>query len=262
MASDKAGRYTGDPALCREMAQILDVELNGGSMQTDSLEIRKYLATALRIFTVDDGVPTLISAAKTRRELTELPVQAEAFDSLGVLTHRFCPVGTNTARDSWKYYPEVRDLTLALADDTEPEIRERAAFHLAEFPEPAATEKLKKLLDDGRLETRFNACTSLAMRGDVAALPILEEMLRIQQDDLLPKIPAGEEPTAKQTAEAKQRRLIILNNAGDAVVKFHKANPATDLAPIVAAMEKLREEKNPELTQFIDGKLAQLNSAK
>lgn len=64
----KNPKLTVDGKLARQLADILDREIDSGSMDEKPVTLRIFLCLALGEFRVDGGLPTLIKAAQTQRD--------------------------------------------------------------------------------------------------------------------------------------------------------------------------------------------------
>ena len=74
-----------DQSLAAELAQILDDEIRGGSMEEGPINMRIYLCRALGEFQVDTGLPVLLKAAATQHGDAEIDVRRAAVQGIGSL---------------------------------------------------------------------------------------------------------------------------------------------------------------------------------
>ena len=258
-------RWANVPNSTRDNAS--DPDAKTVNEKQEALQLRYYLTRSLGLFTVDPGTKALLRAAAPSDDADELPVQVAALDSLGQLSSAMLtPAADSTASPAkpWEHEAEVRAALLAASQRPEVEVRERAAFHLGQFPDPAVTTRLEQMTEDAELFTRFHSATSLALSGYAKALPVLREMLEITPADLLPRefrlTPeqvAELSESAKRTYEldltkqkemAEQKRLLAIRNTLDSLVKLHEKNPEADLSTILPAVERLQADPHKQLS--------------
>lgn len=277
LADDKAGALRGNAEMARKLAGVLTTALDtplprGASIKEqdekkEALELRYYLARALGLFTVDAGTTVLLRAAAPTEDQDELPVQIAALDSLGQLTAVMlapAPGSSAGTPKPWEHEAAVRAALLAASQRSEVEVRERAAFHLGQFTDPAVTARLEQLTEDAQLITRFHAATSLAIHGNARALPVLRELLEVTPADLLPtdfrlspeqveELGDADKRTyqldlPKQKVISEQKRLLVIRNTLDSLVKLKAQNPLIDFSTILPAVERLQADPHQPLS--------------
>jgi hypothetical protein len=276
LAQDRDGKLRGNSEMASKLAAIftkaLDTPLPKGtgtqdtSERQETLQLRYYLARSLGLFTVDDGTTVLLRAAAPTDNTEELPVQVAALDSLGQLAsvqHTPAKDAPESSLKPWEHEAAVRNALLAASQRPEVEIRERAAFHLGQFSDPAVTARLEQLTEDAELFTRFHAATSLAIQGNSKALPVLRELLEVTPTDMLPpeyrlspeQIKDLDEAAqrkyenelTKQKAIADQKRLLVIRNSLDSLVKLKEKTPSVDLSSILPSVERLQADPHKPL---------------
>ncbi|HWA97834.1 MAG TPA: HEAT repeat domain-containing protein [Pirellulales bacterium] len=216
-----------DHAVIQRLVGITERELEAGRTDDDALKLRVYLCNALGEFQEpDDVLPVLLKAATTQRQDEEKYVRFAALKAIAVLLAS--APGFDAAR-----HPEVFTVLDQASRDPEPVIRSTAAFALGAYGSPQARERLEKLLADTYPDVRYNAATTLARAGDMAAVPVLVEML-----DSKPSAGVAAEQEAG-SREYKQETIYL--NALRAAADLAKAHSAADLAPLAKAVERLRE---------------------
>jgi HEAT repeat protein len=219
-------KLTGDPQLAKQLAEILDREIDAGSMDEKPITLRIYLCRALGEFKVSDGLPTLIKAATTERKEDEGDVRRAAIEGIALLAANFEP-GDKKFTDN----PPLQEALFKAADDSDPRTRAVAAVALGVIGSEASIEKLHRLVEDTHPDVRYNAAMRLAHYGDVAAIGVLAEMLD-------PDEQAGVE-IEKQEDMRPFKRAVITLNAIRATGQFAETNPTADLAPLETAIKKL-----------------------
>src|SRR5262249_4149105 len=80
-----ANDITPDAEMAGELGQILEEEINAGSMDERPINMRIYLCRALGEFRVDAAIAPLIRALSTQRDPAEIAVQRAAVHGLASL---------------------------------------------------------------------------------------------------------------------------------------------------------------------------------
>jgi len=221
----KSPTLTNDPVLAKKLADILDREIETASMQDNSLTLRLWLSLALGAFKVPDGLPTLIKAAGTNRDEKEGDVQRAAIEGIALLADH------SEDRKPFTDNAPLEAVIEKAAADPDARTRSVAAVALGVIGMPKMIEKLHYMLEDTNPNVRYNAAARLAQRGDVAAIPVLEEMLD-------PAEMAGVDLEQNKEAKPFKRALITLN-ALRATSQLATKNSDADLKPLEAAVKKL-----------------------
>jgi len=217
---------TVDPELAKQLAAILDTETKEGSLEENPLSLRIYLCRALGEFRVPDGLPALVRAASTVRDPKETDVRRAALEGIAMLASNVGP-----SKPEFSENPRLEELLLKAGADEDPRTRNVAAVALGVIGTPPMIEKLTFLLEDANPDVRYNAAVRLAQRGDVAAVPVLVEMLD-------PNEQAGVE--AEKVEEMRPfKRALITVNALRAAKQLAAANREADLAAIDSAVQRL-----------------------
>ena len=240
LRADTTGRLREDRQLARELAQILDDEIDSGTglnaeseSDAQAINMRIYLAKALGEFHVDTGVDVLLKAAITARSEAELPVRVAAIESLAVLTENL-----GTAADSQR----ITEPLIQVSRDDNRRIRSAAAFALGVLGRSEALDRLVRLLQDPIPDVRYNAATGLARHGRVEAIEVLTEMLAADQSQAL-----GFEST-KTDSDFDQRQHeanllhktnLIHMNGLRGIEMLVKVNPSANLSSVEAAVARL-----------------------
>jgi hypothetical protein len=225
-------RLTVDKRLAAQLAGILDDEIKAGSMDERPVTLRIYLSRALGEFRVDDGLPTLVTAASTQRDEAEVDVRRAAIEGIALLAANFPPDD--------KRFIENEKLTEALSNaaaDPDHRIRAVAAVAMGVIGGETYIDKLHFMLEDSHPDVRYNAAVRLASRGDLAAVDVLSEML--DQNER-----AGVE--AEQEVKMRDfKRSLITINALRATAQLAETNPTADLGALESAVDKVRESDAP-----------------
>lgn len=224
--------FKRDPAAAQQLAAILAEELEAGSLDEKPVTLRVFLARALGEFYVTDGLPVLIEAATTERDPVERDVRRAALEAIALLAKN---VQRETGRplDS----PELDAALRELARDDDPQIRVRVAFALGVLGGEEDLALLATMLRDANADVRYNAATGLARHGRLEAIDTLVEMLDPAQQE---GVELEQHPEMRET-----KRALITVNALRAARLLAAANPAADLAPLIAAMQELAQADVP-----------------
>jgi HEAT repeat protein len=222
--------------LARQVAQLLDEEIDKDSQSENDLKLRVYLAKCLGEFTVPDAVDVLLKASTTQRHEDEVEVRWAAVCSLAVMADGCQGLTADV--------PEVVPTLIELSSDDETVVRSAAAFALGVVGDEASLARLRLLLTDAYPDVRYNAATGLCRQRVTADTPI-DELYDVLTEMLDPEETAGivVEEDVEATREAK--RWMIVSNGMKAVEQFVAANPDADVAPLLSALERLEQQGVP-----------------
>jgi HEAT repeats len=209
------------------LAQILNREIDAGSMDDDDIEFRKYLARALGEFEVQDGTDVLLKAAETNRDPLEQKVRDGAIQAIAVRAYNFQHLDARQRLNN----PKLESALFRLAGDADPFIRFQTAYALGQIASPGSIERLEAMVDDPDADTRYNAAVALAHHGNAKAVDTLAEMLDL--DEL-----AG---VREEQGEANQqiKRTMLIGSAIQAAQALAQQNPKADVSPIVKALQRI-----------------------
>lgn len=216
-----------DAEAARELAALLQRQIDSGAQDENSVRLRGYCVTALGMFEAPDVLPMLLKAAQTERDPAEMPVRFAALRALEVYLAQM-------PRFEGASHAELLGVLQAAAQDERPAIRSAAAFALSGEASPEALARVKLLLDDAFPDVRFNAAMSLARHGAAEAGPVLIEMLDPAQTAAL--------EVEDQTGARDAKRHKIHLNALRAVAALAEANPQADLGAVRAAVARLAND--------------------
>lgn len=214
-----------DSKLASQLAEILDGEIEAGSLDNNSLTLRIYLCRALGEFRVADALPTLIKAAATERDPKEADVRRAAVEGIALAA------SNATDRAAFTNNASLQAALLKAAEDSDPRMRTVAAVALGVVGGPQNVEKLHAMLKDFNIDVRYNAAARLATLGDAASVEVLAEMLDQSEKA---GVDIEKEPQMRQ-----YKRDLININALRAAGQLAEKNRQADLSPLQAAIEKL-----------------------
>ncbi|GIW93550.1 MAG: hypothetical protein KatS3mg110_1591 [Pirellulaceae bacterium] len=240
--------------LAERLATILEEEIESGTLSDQRLKLRIYLCRLLGEFQLPDVIPALVTAARTERSLQEVDVRRSAIEALAVLAGQW-------DRQAVADYPGVMDVVLAASAErsdgpdamARDALRATATFALGVLGTEEARQRLATLLADAHPNTRYNAATGLARRGDPRAIPVLEEML----DPDNPQAIAGETTPDGQL----RKRHDVLSAALSATVRLKQVAPDADLEPLLVAIRRLARSDMPRAVRLQATEVLQLLGA-
>jgi HEAT repeat protein len=224
--NSKSSTLTGDAELARQLAQILEREIEAGSMDNNAISLRIYLCRALGEFKVPDGLPALIKAATTERDPKESDVRRAALEGIALLASNLPDKEKRLADD-----PALHDALVKAAEGPDPRTRAVAAVALGVVDGPQNLQRLHAMLEDLDPDVRYNAAVRLAQHGDVAAVPVLIEMLDQSET-------AGVDSEKNEEMRPFKRSLITIN-ALRAAAQLAEKNRDADLSELAKAIEKI-----------------------
>lgn len=229
-----------DHTVARELADVLDQQIEAAGMNEKQVRLRLFLCRALGEFQVDDGLPALVRAATTERDPVELDVRRAAIEAIAVLAKQ---LGAETLLKNEPLMTALGEALVERGDRPDDqvargELRATAAFTLGVIGGDASLEKLKSALDDPYANARYNAATGLARHGHPAAVPVILEMLD----------PANEQAIHDETLDSGRqwKQVLVLTNGIRSAQMFAAESAgseasARDLDRLRSALEKLAE---------------------
>ena len=215
-----------DTALAKDLADLLNTEIDAGQFDDKPVTLRFYLCRVLGEFQVPEVLPVLIKAAKTNRDEREASVQLAAVQGLA----RLIP---NLNDPELKKNADLQEVLLNASQDKNAVVRYHAAYTMGVLGGDEALKRLEVLLDDADVDVRMNAAMGLARQGNTAAVETLVLMLD----------PTNEEAAeTEKVPEAKPGKLLNVRfNALESTAQLAKANPKADLSRLQTAVERLIE---------------------
>ena len=233
--------------MANRLAEILDEQIELGQMGSEQLQLRVYLCVALGVFEIDNGLPSLIRASSTQRDITEIEVRMAALEAIARRADGV-PRGRESMRENAELLAAVDKAAQefgAAADEKQlnSQLRSRAAYAFGVIGGQQSQDKLACMTSDPDMSVRFNAATGLARNGDVRSVSRLIEMLR--PTDLTGP---DDQPLDKPTS------ISIVRNALRAIMQLNETNATADLSGLEAAVQDLVDSK-PRGAVGVDAKL-------
>jgi hypothetical protein len=221
-----------DPDLAGRLAKLLEAQL-GASLPSAETEREQhahllvFLVRALGEMPSPIGLPALLGAAQTNRGPADIEVRAAALEALATLASRH---QNSPQLDRG----QIGRAMVAAAEDDSHVIRERAAYGLGVLGGSEAAQALERLAVDGYPDVRFNAATALARSGNLAALPVLEEMLD-------PDETAGVKAEQQESARGAKQALILINGLKAAAL-LAAQSPTADLRSLRERVGRVEQQ--------------------
>ncbi|HTU26726.1 MAG TPA: HEAT repeat domain-containing protein [Pirellulales bacterium] len=224
-------------SLARDLADLLDKEIESGSANEQSLMMQFFLCKALGEFETSEGLSTLVKAA-ARRDEKEGEVRLAALQAIAVLAENLSRAqpGQSLAK------PDVVEVLLDASHDADARVRGTAAYSMGVVGGDKLVARLAEMLADGNPDVRYNAAMWLAADGDERAADTLAEMLD-------PEESTGVE-LEKEEKLRPYKRALIVGNALRAAQKLHAKNPAADLSAVRGQLERLLAS-NPDKVERV-----------
>jgi len=222
-----------DAHIAKELASVLQSQIDSGHTDAKQIKLQSFLCRALGEFKVPDVLPVLIRAARGESDHAAMDVRRSALEAITVLA-------TNTGPENLREDGELLDVLLAASSEhsedandesCRDDLRTTAAFALGVVGGDRAIQRLERLLDDPYPNARYNAATGLARHGNVAAVPVLLEMLTPDN---------GFAFVSEESDNGREwKRVVVLTNAIRATKQLAQKNPSADLAELKAALASL-----------------------
>ncbi|WP_197442712.1 HEAT repeat domain-containing protein [Lignipirellula cremea] len=242
--------------------QLMELQRAGHTDQT-SLRLQVFLCRALGEFEVETGLPALLDAAVTERDmghavkgdLAEIDVRRAALQGISVLAGN---LGPETLQQNQRLMQMLEKTAYEKPagedfDNRRAELRSTAAYALGVIGGEKALTTLDVMLGDPYANTRYNAATGLARHGDVRAIPVLLEMLSVDNAEAV-----KDEPFA---GGRKFRSAMIWANGARAAQMLAEENPTADLQSLQEAITKLQAASPPRevatILKEVQAKLAE-----
>lgn len=213
--------------LALKLGALLESEMAAADTSEESVKLQVYVCHALGQLELPEVVGPLAKAATRRSRGEEAIVRVSALRGLALFADRFPRALDETTPNRG----ELSQLALAATRDEDPVVRSTAIFLLGAVGGRGAVTRLRGLLRDPYPNVRYNAATTLARRGDAAAMEVLAQMLD-------PEESAGIESEPEAAFRSEKRRLI-LENALRAVNVLAERNSGADYRVLVKVLGKL-----------------------
>lgn len=214
-----------DEGFARDLGALLDAEVAASAEhgEMEDIRLRVFLCRALGQIDVPAARAALLKTARAETGDQDPAVREAAVQALAVQAGNM-----SEAADT----AELLTSLLQLSQDSEPAVRSAAAYALGVGGQPEALARLREMLTDGAPNARYNAATGLARQGDVAAVPLLAEMLDPDQVVVI----AGDEVGER---DREILRLSIVLSALQATDQLSEKNPSADLSSLDAPLQAL-----------------------
>jgi hypothetical protein len=213
-----------DPQALADIVEILNKEIAAGSTEERSVSFRAFLCRAVGEFHQAAALPPLIAAVRASSKDDKPEVHLFALQAIA----RLVPNIPDAKPQDNK---ELFDVLMTAAKNTDPVIRQHAAYTLAVLGGDQALREVEIMLNDADVDVRMNAAVGLSRYGRVEAIPELAKMLD-------PDETAGLLSERQEKARG-EKRIAMIKNGLNASLKLHEKNSQADMKPIVASIDKL-----------------------
>jgi HEAT repeat protein len=221
-------QLTTNPEVAQQLADLLRSELKKGSQEADDLKQQAFLARTLGLFQLPDAVlPTLRVALEPEHDRE---VRKNALGAIAVIAGRQAEAGRPLEQ------PELVAQLVTVSTESDPLIRQMAAFDLGLFPSEKSKRRLEALLEDGDLSTQANAAVGLARQDSTAGLPVLEKILKSADERFEPK------------SDAEFAHFLALKNSVHALeILAPKLDPAEREAVLPLLSPVAKNHRDPKI---------------
>ena len=254
------GRRTSlrkDPALAEQVGKLLARKL-AEPTPTASRELEEYVGLLAYLVKTASYFPSHAGAmqslaaaadASLSPDEAQIQVQNAVLEAIGAVWAEWRRSGEQPAETD-----ALWAVVSAGADEKEHALRERAAYAVgvaAGWENPyrdEALESLHRLINDQHPNVRYNAAGGLARAGDVAAAPVIMEMLDLDET-------AGLD-VEKDDKARDAKRVLILDAAFEASAQLAASEAGAEAAPqLAAALELIAGAAEGDLPEGADDAL-------
>jgi HEAT repeat protein len=213
-------RLTRNPRVAESLVALLDEQLASRSSRDDDLKQQAFLARTLGMLDVPEVVLPALQRAMHSDHDRE--VRKNAIASVAVVCGRHAEAedgdepANNPAPSSAA--PGLVDDVIDVSHDSDPLIRQLAAFTLGLTPGEQSRHRLEVLLQDADPHTRENAAVALARQHSTAGWPVFQRVLA--DGRRAPIAAVSGDPSSVAAIEERNAagiRLVSLKNSLKAV---------------------------------------------
>lgn len=213
-------RLTRNPRVAEALVALLDEQLASRSSRDEHLKQRVFVVTTLGMLDVPETVLPALQRAMQPGHDREL--RKNAIRSVAVVCGRHAEAAARgEATQSTAPLSAVTGLVDDLIDvshDSDPLIRQLAAFTLGLTPGDQSRQRLEVLLQDADLHTQENAAVGLARQHSTAGWPVFQRVLADGRAAPVAAVSGDpSSPAAVEERNAAGIRLVSLRNSLKAV---------------------------------------------
>lgn len=204
---DSGKQLSTNPQIAKELATLLLELLNEPAQDEELTSQQSFLARTLGwLDSLDESLPALTQATDAKYELI---VRSDALRSIALIAGRAKDNGRPLDRT------EVTDGLLEVSHDSEPLIRQVAAFTLGLIPGENVDQRLRVMAEDRDPNTRINAAMAMSRRGMPESFDALLELLKSANKPVDPAAMEGDTEVDKQIRARSQENMnqVVLGNA-------------------------------------------------
>lgn len=231
-ASATGQKLSDNPDVAKSLASVLSDELKRGGQTDEDIKYEAFLARTLGLFNLPEIVlPALQTAIKPEYDRE---VRKNALGSISLLADRQTEHGTPLKQ------PALVEGLLEVSRESDPLIRQLAAFTLGLFPDAPSRKRLVEMLQDADFNARCNAAIGLARQKDPAAFPVLVQILQSATTPDIAKDAAGSDATAKNSAmEARFESFVAAKNGITAIEQLAPEFTPEQRKELIALLEPI-----------------------
>ncbi|MDA1164805.1 MAG: HEAT repeat domain-containing protein [Planctomycetota bacterium] len=204
---ESGNKLSTNPQIAKELATLLIELLNEPAQDEELTSQQSFLTRTLGwLDSLDDSIPALLQAMDAKYEVI---VRSDALRSIALI------VGRAKDNDQPLERPELTERLLEVSQDSDPLIRQVAAFTLGLIPGGSVDQRLRVMAEDRDLNTRINAAMAMSRRGMADAVPALLGLLTSATKPVDPASMDGDTEVEKQIRARSQENMnqVVLGNA-------------------------------------------------
>ena len=213
LQSDKPG-LSQNPVVIGELTKLFEKELARTAPSEDDVQFQAFLARTMGLLESQKKVVPVLREAM--RPDHDREVRKNAVAAVAVIADRAYRRGSSLKNEA------LLDDVIEISRDTDPLMRQVAAFTLGLVDYSPARDRLLVLLDDSDQNTRLNAAIALSRDGSTDGLRVFADVLSASTEPFQPANIALTDPV-KQQEEINSRRYqrsIRLRNTLQALEKL------------------------------------------
>lgn len=210
-----------NPQIARELSDMLQTELGRGATTDEDLKHQSFLTRTLGTLDVPETVLPVLCDAMQPGQDSE--IRRDAVVASAVIVHRYRDRGQTLQTG------DLTESVIGVSGETDPLLRQVAAYALGIIPEKPAHDRLSRMLDDRDSYARLNAAIGLARHGSLEGFDVFQQTLEDYS-----KLENVE--SESRSANEEQRRAM-----GD-----HAAEQVIAIDNTLRALQEVRSELTSE----------------
>lgn len=227
-----------NPQIAKELATLLIELLNEPAQDEELTSQQSFLARTLGwLDSLDESLPALIQATDGKYATI---VRSDALRSIALIA------GRANDNDRPLDRSEVTDRLLDVSQDSDPLIRQVAAFTLGLIPGDRVDQRLRVMAEDRDPNTRINAAMAMSRRGMTEAFDALLALLKSTNEPVNPASMEGATEVEKQIRARSQENMnqVVLGNTLTALRDLSDSITQEQRRQAIALCEPLAESSS------------------